>query len=104
MVLERVQAHGQSQTNIPPNLFEAGGNEHVGQTFFQRMSALHVHLMSLNAQVNKYPSFMEFRRKFTLKMLAVSNYSLHFWMPLKEIYGSHNIILICIDTEHINTK
>ena len=36
----------------------------------QWMSALQVHLMSLKAHVNKYPSFMAFRRKFTLKMLT----------------------------------
>ena len=37
------------------------------------MHALQVHLMSRKVQVNKTPSFMTFRRKFTLKMLTVSN-------------------------------
>ena len=37
------------------------------------MHALQVHLMSRKAQVNKTPSFITFRRKFTFKMLTVSN-------------------------------
>ena len=37
------------------------------------MAALQVHLMSLQAQVNKNTSFIAFRRKFILKMLTVSN-------------------------------
>ena len=38
----------------------------------QRMSALQVP-MSLEAQLHKNPSFMTFRRKFTVEMLIVSD-------------------------------
>ena len=29
---------------------------------------------------------------------------LHFWISLEERYDSYNIISICVDVEHINTK
>ena len=60
------------------------------------MHALQVHLMSRKAQMNKTPSFITFRRKFTFKMLTVSNIASY-------AFG-YCMVLICIDMEHIDTK
>ena len=96
--------HGQSQINIPLKLFEVGGIKHVGQTYVRDDCTTSSPNEPKGSGEQKYFIHSISSKIYFKDDDSIQYCFLRFWIPLEEIYGSYNIILMFVDIEHINTK